>query len=155
MFNSLSFKLTSSWPPARGRGVANCGPYATSAGSGRSAGEFREAIFYVQAQYFRHICSELDVHFLTNPRKSPWAPQGTPRDPQGDPNLSYALFHTPFSYAFSYAFFIFIMIKVMIKVMIMIRGAGSHSQARTRPWSCSWPWSWPWSWWRWRSILYA
>ena len=70
-FEGVSFKLTSSWPPARGRGVASCGPDATSGGSGGSAGEFREAIFYAQARYFRHICSELDVHFLTSPRKSP------------------------------------------------------------------------------------
>ena len=35
-------------PPARGRGVASCGPYATlkeSGGSVGSAGEFREARF--------------------------------------------------------------------------------------------------------------
>ena len=80
LFEGVSFKLTSSWPPARGRGVASCGPDATSAGSG---GEFREARFYAQARANRHICSELGVQFSKNPRKSPWAPQGTPRQPQG------------------------------------------------------------------------
>ena len=86
-FEGVSFKLTSSWPPARGRGVASCGPDATSGGSGGSAGDFREAIFYTQARANKHICSELGVQFSTNLRKSPWPPQGTPRDPQGDPNL--------------------------------------------------------------------
>ena len=55
------------------------------AGSAGSAGEFREAIFYEEARYFRHICSELELQFSTNLRKLPWAPQGTPRDPQGIP----------------------------------------------------------------------
>ena len=49
------------------------------------SGEFREARFYVQARYLRHICSELGIQFSTNMRKSPWAPQGTPRHPQGPP----------------------------------------------------------------------
>ena len=45
-FEGVSFKLTSSWPPARERGVARCGPDAASAGL---PGEFREARFYAQA----------------------------------------------------------------------------------------------------------
>ena len=61
----------------------SCRPYATLAGSAGSAGEFREAIFHAQARANRHICSELGVQFLKNPGKSPWAPQGRPRDPQG------------------------------------------------------------------------
>ena len=83
LFEGVSFKLTSSWPPARGKGVASCGPDATSAGSAGSAGEFQEARFYAQARANRHIYSELGVQFSTNLRKLPWAPQGTPRDPQG------------------------------------------------------------------------
>ena len=88
LFEGVYFKLTSSWPPARERGVASCSPDAASAGSGGSgglAGEFREAIFYAQARANRHICSELGVQFLKNPGKSPWAPQGTPKQPQGPP----------------------------------------------------------------------
>ena len=44
--------------------------------------EFHEATFYVQARANRHICSELGIHFFKNPGKSPWAPQGTPKQPQ-------------------------------------------------------------------------
>ena len=129
------FPLNSRHPGPRREegGVASCGPHATSTGSAGSggsagsAGEFREVIFYTQAQYFRHICSELGVHFLTNARKSPWAPQGIRKAPQGTPKgtlifhtpcscaFFIRLYHTPFSYAFfmclfhtpfSYAFFI-------------------------------------------------
>ena len=88
LFEGVSFKLTSSWPPAQGRGVASCSPDAASAGSagsGGSAGEFLEAIFYAQARANRHIYSELRVHFLKNLGKSSWATQGTPRQPQGPP----------------------------------------------------------------------
>ena len=37
-FEGVSFKLTSSWPPAREKGVASCSPDAASGGSGGSAG---------------------------------------------------------------------------------------------------------------------
>ena len=84
-FEGVSFELTSSWPPARGREVASCRPHATLCGS---AGECWEAIFYAPARYLRPMCSESGVQFLTNLKncpRHPKAPQGTPRAPQGSP----------------------------------------------------------------------
>ena len=81
------FLLNSRHPGPRREegGVTSNGPHATLAGSAGSwglAGEFREAIFYAQARANRDICSELGVQFSKNPGKSPWALQGTPRQPQ-------------------------------------------------------------------------
>ena len=92
--------------PRPGRGVASCGPYAISAGSAGSGGEFREANFCVQvrylrhncsesdayeanfcvqAWYLRHICSERDANILT--KSGIWAPSAPtcPKGPQGRP----------------------------------------------------------------------
>ena len=43
---------------------------------------------------------------------TPRHPQVTPRDPQGDPNLKYALFERPFHTPFSHAFFIRLFIRL-------------------------------------------